>query len=129
MKEKGIISKVSDHDGRFGININDTWYNGFGESPVKVGDLVEFEYVENESKDKTMVFKNVNPNDIEVVEEATQTETPQPKPRPQIGLIDAKSRRRTDCLLKAVDMHMGGHITQDRIETVADRLVKYCENQ
>ena len=121
MKAKGIVSRTSDKDGRFGIEIDGTWYNGFGEAPTKTGDLIEFEYVENPSKDGKIIWKNVEPESIEILEKS-----PQPKVE---GNIDAKSRRRTDCYLRAVKLWTIDKIKEEEIEEYADRFVKYCENQ
>lgn len=71
---KGIVSKVSNKDGRFGIQIADTWYNGFGTTSVKSGDEVEFEYSESEGRDGR-VFKNVSPEDIKILQSSSTNST------------------------------------------------------
>lgn len=117
MKAKGIVSRTSNRDGRFGIEIDETWYNGFGEAPVKQGDLVEFDYEENPGKNGK-VFKNVSPEDIEVI-----TSAPEAK---QVGNIDARARRRTDCILRAHQCWDGGRIRDWKDE--AKQLIEVVES-
>ena len=119
MKTKGVVTQVSDKNGRFGIKIGETWYNGFGESPVKEGDEIEFEYEENPSKDGKMIFKNVDPEEIEVITSAPVKE--------QVGNIDSRARRRTDCLLRAHTAWENGKI--DDWEKEAKKLIEFLNNE
>ena len=50
---KGTVGPVSNKDGKYGFKINDDWYNGFGDCPVKRGDEVEVNFEINNN------FKNV----------------------------------------------------------------------
>jgi len=52
-KIKGIVKAISDKGGKYGINIDDVWYNGFGKVPCQKGDEVEVTYKINGN------FKNV----------------------------------------------------------------------
>ncbi len=119
MKIKGIVSRTSDKDGRFGIEVDSVWYNGFGESPVKTGDVIEFEYTENPSKDGKMVFKNVSPEAIEILESA-----PEPVEK---GNIDSRARRRTDCILRAHTAWENGKVPNWKES--ARELIDFLENE
>ena len=64
-KIKGQVTKVSNKNGRYGIEIgNGNWYNGFGETPCNKGDIVELTYEINDQ------WKNVQT--LEVVEKAPE---------------------------------------------------------
>lgn len=63
METKGIIQAVSNKNGKYGIKLNDEWYNGFNDSPVKKGDEVVLEFEENG------IYKNVK--NVQVSKEAT----------------------------------------------------------
>ena len=125
MKTKGTVSRVSFRDGRFGIQLDnkDVWYNGFGiENPTKVGDVIEFEYVENPGKTPGTVFKNVNPEDVKVLEASTQ---PVPVSATQLSIEEtARKRRITDCVLKAADMVVAGNIPTEELIPKAQGLYK-----
>ena len=43
-KVTGTITAVSNKGGKYGINMNSSWYNGFGDSPANKGDEVENEF-------------------------------------------------------------------------------------
>lgn len=54
-KIKGIVTAVSQKDGKYGIALGkDNWFNGYGECPCKKGDNVEVVYEVNKG------FKNIN---------------------------------------------------------------------
>ena len=60
MEIEGIIEKVSNKDGRFGVNLvgdivddKPRWFNGFGEVIFTKGDKVKITYEENTSGDRT----------------------------------------------------------------------------
>jgi len=94
MKIKGIVTKTSQKEGRFGIEVGPmNWYNGFGELPCKSGDTVEIEYEENPGKDGR-TFKNIQ--NVNVLES-----TPVAPSGQEIGL---KRKLATECVLKAVDV-------------------------
>ena len=97
MKAKGTVTKATNRDGRFGIEIGEgNWYNGFGVNPCKIGDVVEFEYVENPGKIAGSVYKNVKPEDVKILESSPEVMSGQ-----EIGL---KKKLITECVLKAVDV-------------------------
>jgi len=53
METKGKVEQVSNKDGRYGIKIAGTWYNGWNNSPVNKGDEVNVEFEVNGN------FKNI----------------------------------------------------------------------
>lgn len=97
MKTKGTVTKATNRDGRFGIEIGEgNWYNGFGINPCNTGDVVEFEYAENPGNTPGIVFKNVKPEDVKILESAPEVPSGQ-----ELGL---KKKLITECTLKAVDI-------------------------
>ena len=110
MNKKGIVSKVSNHDGRFGIEIDGVWYNGFGTVSVKSGDEVEFEYLENKGKDGKTIFRNVELDDIKVLSISSKKESFGREPSIIV---------KTDCYRMAVDLCIAGRINPDQIEPTA----------
>lgn len=66
-KVKGTITKVSQKDGKFGIEIGQgNWYNGFGTTNVKSGDEVEIEYEVNDK------WKNTTPDQVKILSKAPE---------------------------------------------------------
>ena len=63
MEIKGNVKAISQHEGRYGINMNDTWFNAFGTCPVAKGDEVVINY---EKKGDFNNIKSIRP-DVEVV--------------------------------------------------------------
>lgn len=60
MEIEGIVERVSNKDGRFGIclvgdlvNGKPRWFNGFGEVEIEKGDKAKITYEENTSGDRT----------------------------------------------------------------------------
>lgn len=96
MKTKGTVTKAMGRDGRFGIELGEgNWFNGFGDNPTKIGDVVEFEYIENEGN-QGRIFKNVKPEDVKVLDSAPEIPSGQ-----EIGL---KKKLINECVMKAVDV-------------------------
>ena len=75
---KGIIKAVSQKEGKYGVNINDEWVNGFGDCPVEKGDEVEISYEENESNGKT--YKNVTEIKATVIKATSEIKLEAAKP-------------------------------------------------
>jgi len=67
METQGYVKAVSDKNGKYGININDTWFNGFGKVPANKGDEVKVEFDVNGN------FNNVKRVEILKKAEITQT--------------------------------------------------------
>lgn len=65
-KITGKVQAVSDKEGKYGINIEGTWVNGFGKPPANKGDEVEVEFEING------IYKNLK--SIKVL-----NNTPEPK--------------------------------------------------
>jgi len=111
-KIKGTISRVSNKDGNFGIQLqesgSDVWYNGYGEAGCKMGDKVDVEYVINGQ------WKNVKK--LEVLESSPE--------KPDTALEASRRRHATDCVLKSADMIIAGKISRDELESEAKRLFK-----
>lgn len=59
-KARGVVAAVSQKPNNYGFKIGDVWYGGFGECPLRKGDYVEVDYVENGR------FKDVQ--DLHIVE-------------------------------------------------------------
>lgn len=55
---EGKVKAVSQKEGKYGINIDGTWYNGFGNAPCKKGDIIKLEYNSTESNGRT--FNNIS---------------------------------------------------------------------
>lgn len=64
-KALGKINAVSQKDGKYGMQINGDWYNGFGNAPAKKGDEVEVEFEMNGN------FRN--PKKVSIVKPASTT--------------------------------------------------------
>lgn len=108
--KKGIVGGVNKKADRYGIIIDDIWYNGKGDCPVKKDDEVEIEYELNGT------WKNIQ--NIKVLTSA---------PTQQSGIPEtARLRRKTDCLRMAVDMHLSDK--QVDIIKSAEMLVDWVEN-
>ena len=58
MKITGKVKAVSDKGGKYGINMDDVWYNGFGDAPCTRGAEIEIDYEDHEVNGKT--YHNVD---------------------------------------------------------------------
>lgn len=110
-KITGTTKAVSNKDGKYGINVNDIWYNGFGSCPANKGDFVEIEFEVNG------IYKNIK-----------QIEVTKGKPSNQESINEsARLRRRTDCLRMACDLVIAKVIKQDEMNKKALELVEFVE--
>jgi len=57
---KGTINAVSQKEGKYGIRIGNTWYNGFGMAPGQKNDEIEFEYKDNNGFHNILKVISVN---------------------------------------------------------------------
>lgn len=62
LNDTGTVSAVKQHPSKYGIRMNEEWYGGFGQCPVKKGDRVIITYKLNGK------YKNITT--VEVTEEA-----------------------------------------------------------
>lgn len=114
--KQGTVKAVSNKDGKYGINIEDIWYNGFGSAPCNKGDevSVEFEVSGN--------WKNVKKVEV------TKKVEIQSSPRDQQINESAKLRRRTDCLGYALKMLELKLIEQSNLLDNAELFVEWVEH-
>lgn len=72
MRVKGKIERVSQREKGYGILIEETWYNGYGKSPHKIGDMIDSEYKDKEDEESGTVYHYL----VESDEEKSDTHTP-----------------------------------------------------
>jgi len=72
METKGTIQAISNKDGKYGMRLNDEWYNAFGDAPAKKGDqvTVEYEVNGNYKNIKKVSISQAAPNKLDKFEEA-----------------------------------------------------------
>lgn len=102
MSVVGVISRVSQKEGKYGIMIGETWYNGFGIAPGQKGETIEFEF---KTSDKG--FHNVT----KVIKVQDTREEPQ-----NAGEVigeSAKKKRCSEMMRCAVDVCLARNVTDD----------------
>ncbi|MCH7534160.1 MAG: hypothetical protein IH948_00140 [Bacteroidetes bacterium] len=107
MKVKGIVSAVSQKGDRYGILIDEKWYNGQGNPGVNKGAEIEIEF-ETDGKWNSVTGLNV----LKEAEESKESSTGFGR-KPE-------SIIKTDCYRMAVDLCIADKIEFDKIEATAE---------
>ena len=118
MRIKGIVSAISNKEGRYGVKVNGLWFNGFGEAECSKDDDVEIDY--------EVVGKFNNVTKITGGKKSDK-ESKEPK---QDRIDEAtRLRRRTDCILKSVDVWVSGKIDRKDITGLAEELIEFVDKE
>jgi len=110
---EGQVKAVSQKEGKYGINIEGIWYNGFGNAPCKKGDIIKLEFITTESNGRT--FNNISK--VEMVKEGE-------KQVEKGNFEDANRAKQASMIISyAKDMAVAGIIKAEELANYAHSLM------